>query len=149
MGRDREDPPKTPNAEPHDSVPFKHGGAGRPPAKLDPEYIRTLLESGMTLIEVRKVVRCGHAKLKACIAEHDLPMNDNMQLEAARARRRVAMTAGDGGDELFARLIGRQRFDRIRTTGDGRTPIHIPHSAPGDDRSGCGSSMLHSVGQLL
>lgn len=128
---------------------FKAGSPGRPSSPLDPRRIRVLLESGMTLIEVRRVVKCGHAKLKACIAEHDLPMNENMQMESARARRRATLAAGDGGDALFARLIGRQRFDRIRTTGDGRTPIHIPHSAPGDDRSGCGSSMLHSVGQLL
>lgn len=112
----------------------------RPPAPLDPARIAAMLNRGMNFAQIRKVIKCGHDRLKQCIAEHNLHVEDNPQLTAARMRKNAILRA-TGGDKMLLELMRGRTFDCLRLTGDLRTPVHIPHSAPGDDFSGCGGSL--------
>lgn len=112
----------------------------RPAADLDPTRIRDMLARGMNFRQIRAVVKCGHERLKKCIADHNIPVEDNPQLIAARMRGFVISASGRGGDKALADLMRGRTFDRLLLTGDYRAPVHVPHSAPGDGRSCCGNS---------
>lgn len=113
---------------------------GRPAVYLDPNQIAAMLDKGMNFAEIRRVVKCGHKRLKECIAEHGLSVSDSPQLAAARMRGFILSASGLGGDKALRELMRGRTFDRLLMTGDFRAPVHVPHSTPGDGRSGCGNS---------